>query len=34
MKLGIGIGYSGRHMEIPIERIQLAERLAVGRAGG
>ncbi len=27
MKLGIGIGYSGRHMTIPMERIQLAEQL-------
>ena len=27
MKLGIGVGYSGRHLRIPIERIQLAEQL-------
>ena len=27
MKLGIGIGYSGQNIQIPIERIQMAERL-------
>ena len=27
MKLGLGIGYSGAELRIPIERIQLAERL-------
>jgi len=27
MKLGIGIGYSGAQLRIPVERIQLAERL-------
>ena len=25
MKLGMGVGYSGQHVQIPIERIQLAE---------
>ncbi|MBV1906979.1 MAG: LLM class F420-dependent oxidoreductase [Pseudomonadales bacterium] len=27
MKLGLALGYSGRQMKLPIERIQLAERL-------
>src|SRR6266542_1985855 len=27
MKLGLGIGYSGAELRIPVERIQLAERL-------
>lgn len=27
MKLGLALGYSGREMRLPIERIQLAERL-------
>jgi len=27
MKLGLPLGYSGRHMAVPIERVQLAERL-------
>ena len=27
MKLGINVGYSGRHIRIPIEKIQLAEQL-------
>lgn len=27
MKLGLGVGYSGQHIRIPIEKIQLAEAL-------
>ncbi|MGH7292181.1 MAG: LLM class flavin-dependent oxidoreductase, partial [Myxococcota bacterium] len=27
MKLGIGIGYSGAQLRVPVEKIQLAERL-------
>lgn len=27
MKLGLALGYSGRHMALPMERIQLAEQL-------
>lgn len=27
MKLGLGIGYSGAEMRVPVERVQLAERL-------
>ncbi|HAK61786.1 MAG TPA: LLM class F420-dependent oxidoreductase, partial [Alphaproteobacteria bacterium] len=27
MKLGLSIGYSGGRMSLPVERIQLAERL-------
>ncbi|MCZ6854028.1 MAG: LLM class F420-dependent oxidoreductase, partial [Gammaproteobacteria bacterium] len=27
MKLGLSLGYSGAHLNIPIEKIQLAERL-------
>ncbi|MCX6020220.1 MAG: LLM class flavin-dependent oxidoreductase, partial [Chloroflexi bacterium] len=27
MKLGLAIGYSGAEMRVPMERIQLAERL-------
>jgi F420-dependent oxidoreductase-like protein len=27
MRLGLSLGYSGRHLRLPLERIQLAERL-------
>src|SRR4051812_44105176 len=27
MKLALGIGYSGAEMHVPVERVQLAERL-------
>ncbi len=27
MKLGIGVGYSGARMDLPVEKVQLAERL-------
>lgn len=27
MKLGLGVGYSGRHIDLPMERILLAEKL-------
>ena len=27
MKLGLSLGYSGAHMELPVERVQMAERL-------
>ena len=27
MKLGLSIGYSGAEMRVPVERVQLAERL-------
>ncbi|MFB3104616.1 MAG: LLM class flavin-dependent oxidoreductase, partial [Pseudomonadales bacterium] len=27
MKLGLSLGYSGAHLNIPIEKVQLAERL-------
>ncbi len=27
MKLGLSLGYSGARMELPVERVQLAERL-------
>ena len=27
MKLGIGVGYSGADMRLPVEKVQLAERL-------
>src|SRR5258705_11651682 len=27
MKLGLSIGYSGAHLDLPVARVQLAERL-------
>ena len=27
MKLGLSLGYSGAEMRVPVERVQLAERL-------
>ena len=27
MKLGLALGYSGAHLQLPVERVQLAERL-------
>src|SRR5262245_23816092 len=32
MKLGLGIGYSGARLQVPIERIKLAERLGYDSA--
>ena len=30
MKLGLSIGYSGARMDLPVARVQLAERLGYG----
>ncbi len=32
MKLGLSLGYSGRRLVMPVERVQLAERLGYGEA--
>ena len=34
MKLGLSIGYSGAELKLPVEKVQLAERLCFDSGGG
>jgi hypothetical protein len=33
MKLGLSIGYSGAHLDLPVARVQLAARTPAARTG-